>query len=264
MGSGAIAPGSGPTSVQPGRVSREQGPADRQDGDQGRAGGDRVDGARWQTQVGERVVGRAEGGAGGEDESGRQRRGQRRARARCALPESAAATADGEHQSGAQRHRRRRQVAAEQRLRFEGQQLESGRVVALLGERLDQVERGDEEQQPGHDKEDDARRPGRDRDGAGGGGQDQDPDDPHRRPTQQSLPVATPDRMESPERSRSQGLRRGCSEASWRRSRTTVRRSLTEAEKRSSAASEARRRAASRRMPPTPSRPTPIRADARS
>ena len=197
-GSSAIAPRDGPASVQPGRASSEQGPADCQDGDQRRAGGDRVDGAWRQTQVGERVVGRAEGGAGGENESGRQRRGRRRARARSRCPRAQRRDRRGEHQAGGQRRRRRRQVTAEQLLRVERQQLEPGRVVALLGERLDQVERGDEQQRPGDDEEDDACRPGRDRDGAGGarsrtstrtirtGGQ-----------RRQSLPIATPDRVDA-------------------------------------------------------------------
>src|SRR6202012_1769161 len=49
-------------------------------------------------------------------------------------------------------------------------------------------------------------------------------------------------------RIRIHGLRRGRSEASWRRRRITVRRSWTEAEKRISATSSARRRGA----PPRP------------
>ena len=130
-------------------------------------------------------------------------------------------------------------------------------MVDLLGERLDQVERGDEEERPGQGEEDRGLAEAGDRDAARGDRDQDDAADPHHRPAQEALPVAAPDRVleAGPPPRRSQGLRRGCSEASWRRRRITVRRSWTEAEKRISATSSARRRAASSPSPPIPSRP---------
>ena len=175
--------------------------------------------------------------------------------------------AEGERRHGAEpatneRHRRhgapRCRVISESGSR--GSSSRRSRVVELLCERLDQVERGDHQH---HARQDEQRRASRStrrrREGPAARPMTSVPAIRARRPVQQALPIAPPDRVPMQSRrsrSRSQGRRRGLSEASWRRSNTTERTSWIEAEKRSSAVSWARRRAASSDRPPTRSRPS--------
>ena len=129
----------------------------------------------------------------------------------------------------------------------------------FLGERLDQVERGDEQQQAGQDEEDgvEPSRPPTARPPAATPAT-RTPDDPHQRPAQEALPVAPPDRVAERRRAQAQPgpppralggqlaaqQDRPCG-GPGPRPRSASRRPAA-----------ARRRAASRARPPIPSRPT--------
>ena len=100
--------------------------------------------------------------AGGEDEAARQRHHGADS-SPIAEPAIDRGGEPGEQEERRQRHGRRGEVALERGCWARAAAAsEPGRVVGLLGQRLDQVEGGDEEERAGEDGEDDAVVPGGD------------------------------------------------------------------------------------------------------